>query len=99
MAKLNKTQLIAAVAEKLMISKSDSKKYLETLTDVITEALAKGRDRKVSISGFANFEVKSRKARIGRNPQTGEKIKIPAKKVLKITPLKALKDSALPAKK
>ena len=98
MSKLNKSQLIGEVAEKLAVSKADSKKYLETLMDVITEALSKGKDRKVAISGFANFEVKSRKARMGRNPQTGQSIKIPAKKVLKITPLKALKDSVLPKK-
>ena len=98
MAKLNKSQLIGEVADELSVSKADSKKYLEALMDVITNALSKGKDRKVAISGFANFEVKSRKARTGRNPQTGEAIKIPAKKVLKITPLKALKDSVLPKK-
>ncbi len=99
MAKLNKTQVITEVAQTLDISKADSKKYLESLIDVITKALSKGKDRKVAISGFANFELKSRKARTGRNPATGEKIKIPAKKVLKITPLKAFKDTVLPAKK
>jgi len=99
MAKLNKTQVINEVAAKLDISKADSKKYLEALTDVITTALSKGKERKVSISGFANFELKSRKARTGRNPATGEKIKIPAKKVLKLTALKAFKDAVLPQKK
>ena len=98
MAKLNKSQLINEISESLNISKSDAKKFLESFIQVITDALSKGKDRKVSISGFANFELKSRKARIGRNPATGAEIKIPAKKVLKITALKALKDAVVPSK-
>lgn len=99
MAKLNKSQVIAEVADTLGVSKAESKKFLEAFIDVTTVALSKGKDRKVAISGFANFELKSRKARVGRNPATGEKIKIPAKKVLKITPLKAFKEAVVPQKK
>jgi len=99
MAKLNKSQLIAEVADALEVPKSESKKFLEAFVQVTTTALSKGKERKVAISGFANFELKSRKARTGRNPATGEKIRIPAKKVLKITPLKAFKDAVVPAKK
>ena len=98
MAKLNRSQLIAAIAENLNVSKADSKRYLESFIDVVTDALSKGKDRKVAISGFANFELKNRKARTGRNPATGEAIKIPAKKVLKITALKAFKDAVVPSK-
>jgi len=99
MAKLNKSQLIAEIADKLEVPKTDAKRFLETFIDVTTAALSKGKERKVAISGFANFELKSRKARTGRNPATGEKIRIPAKKVLKITPLKAFKDAVVPPKK
>lgn len=88
---MNKTELIAAVAEKAELSKKDAEKALNSVVESITEALAKGD--KVALIGFGNFEVRERAARKGRNPQTGEEINIAASKVPAFKPGKALKDS------
>ena len=76
---MNKTELIAAVAEQAELSKKDSEKALKAFVDVITEELKKGD--KVQIVGFGTFEARKRAARTGRNPQTGKEIKIAAKTV------------------
>ena len=73
---MNKTELIAAVAEKAEISKKDSEKALKAFVDVVTEQLKAGD--KVQVVGFGTFEVSERAAREGRNPQTGETMKIAA---------------------
>ena len=87
---LNKTELIAAVAEKAEISKKDAEKAVKAFTDAVAEELAKGG--KVQLVGFGNFEVSERPAREGRNPRTGETMTIAASKTPKFKPGKALKD-------
>jgi DNA-binding protein HU-beta len=78
---MNKAQLIDAIAGNAGLTKADAKKALDAIIKVSTQTLKKG-DR-VSIRGFGTFSVSKRSARIGRNPQTGKEIKIPAKKVVK----------------
>ena len=87
---MNKTELIAAVAEKAEISKKDAEKAVKAFTDAVAEELAKGG--KVQLVGFGNFEVRERKEREGRNPRTGETMTIAASKTPKFKPGKALKD-------
>ena len=88
---MNKTELIAAVAEQAELSKKDAEKALKAFTDVIAAELVKGE--KVQLVGFGTFEVSERAARVGRNPQTKQEIKIPASKAPKFKAGKALKDS------
>ncbi len=88
---MNKTELIAAVAEKTAMSKKDSEKAVAAFVDVVTEALAKGD--KVQLVGFGTFEVKERAARMGRNPQTKQPIEIPASRAASFKVGKALKDA------
>lgn len=87
---MNKTELIAAVAEKAEISKKDAEKAVKAFTDAVAEELAKGG--KVQLVGFGNFEVSERPAREGRNPRTGGTMTIAASKTPKFKPGKALKD-------
>ena len=88
---MNKTELIAAAADKAGLSKKDTEKAVTAAIDAITEALVKGD--KVQLVGFGAFEVKERGERIGRNPQTKEEIKIPASKAPVFKAGKALKDA------
>lgn len=88
---MNKTEFIAAVAEKAEISKKDSEKALKAFVDVVTEQLKAGD--KVQLVGFGTFEVSERAAREGRNPQTGKTMKIAACKAPKFKAGKALKDA------
>ena len=87
---MNKTEFIAAVAEKAEISKKDSEKALKAFVDVVTEQLKAGD--KVQLVGFGTFEVSERAAREGRNPQTGKEMTIAASKAPKFKAGKALKD-------
>ena len=87
---MNKTELIAAVAEKAEISKKDAEKAVKAFTDAVAEELKKGE--KIQLVGFGNFEVSERPAREGRNPRTGETMTIAASKTPKFKPGKALKD-------
>lgn len=87
---MNKTELVAAIAEKTELSKKEAEKALKAFTDVISEELAKGE--KIQLVGFGTFEVSERAAREGRNPMTGETIHIAATKTPKFKPGKALKD-------
>ncbi|WP_167955325.1 HU family DNA-binding protein [Anaerosporobacter faecicola] len=87
---MNKTELVAAIAEKTELSKKDSEKALKAFIDVVTEELTKGE--KIQLVGFGTFEVSERAAREGRNPQTGETMKIAASKSPKFKAGKALKD-------
>ena len=88
---MNKTELIAAVAEKAEISKKDSEKALKAFIDVVTDELKNGE--KIQLVGFGTFEVSERAAREGRNPQTGKTMKIGACKAPKFKAGKALKDA------
>ena len=88
---MNKTELIAAVAENAEISKKDSEKALKAFIDIVTSELKKGE--KVQLVGFGTFEVSERAAREGRNPQTGATMKIAACKAPKFKAGKALKDA------
>lgn len=87
---MNKTELVAAVAEKAELSKKDAEKALKAFVDVVSEELVKGE--KVQVVGFGAFEVTERKEREGRNLQTQEPMIIPASKAPKFRPGKALKD-------
>lgn len=78
---MNKAQLIDAIAEKAGLTKADSKKALEAFVATVGESLNAGD--KVALVGFGTFSVSERSERIGRNPQTGKTITIPAKKVVK----------------
>ena len=88
---MNKTELISAVAEKAAISKKDADAAVSAVLDSIIEAL-KGDD-KVQLVGFGTFEVRSRAARTGRNPQTKQTIQIPASKAPVFKAGKAFKDA------
>ena len=88
---MNKTELVAAIAETAEISKKDSEKALKAFIDVVTDQLKKGD--KVQLVGFGTFEVSERAAREGRNPQTGKTMKIAACKAPKFKAGKALKDA------
>ena len=88
---MNKTELVAAVAEKSGLSKKDAERVVSATFETITAQLTKGE--KVQISGFGIFEVKEREARVVRNPRTKEAIEIPASKVPAFKASKALKDS------
>ena len=88
---MNKTELVAAMAEKAQLSKKDAEAALKALTEVVTEELKKGE--KIALVGFGTFEVSERAAREGRNPQTGEPMTIAASKSPKFKAGKALKDA------
>ena len=88
---MNKTELVAAIAEQAEISKKDAEKALKAFTDVVAEELKKGE--KIQLVGFGTFEVSERAAREGRNPQTGETMTIAASKTTKFKAGKSLKDS------
>ena len=87
---MNKTELIAAVAAKAGLTKKDAETVVNATIESITESLVKGD--KVNVSGFGIFEVKSREARVGRNPRTKETIQIPATKLPAFKASKTLKD-------
>ena len=88
---MNKTELIAAAAERAGMTKKDTEKALNAAIDAITAALVAGD--KVQVSGFGIFEVKTREARMGRNPRTGEAMEIAASKVPGFKASKTLKDA------
>jgi len=88
---MNKTELVAKVAELTNLTKKDAGKAVEATIEAISQALAANDN--VQIIGFGSFEVRERAARKGRNPQTGVEIDIPASKVPAFKPGKALKDS------
>ena len=88
---MNKTELIAVVAEKAELSKKDAEKAVKAYTDVVTEELVKGG--KVQLVGFGTFEVADRPSREGRNPKSGEPMTIAASRVPKFKAGKALKDA------
>ena len=88
---MNKTELIAATAEKAGLSKKDAERTLNAAIDAISASLVAGE--KVQISGFGIFETKNREARTGRNPHTKQTIQIPATRVPAFKASKSLKDA------
>lgn len=87
---MNKTELVATIAEKSEISKKDAERALNAFTDTVSDALREGD--KIQLVGFGTFEVSERAERTGRNPQSGETMVIPASKIPKFKAGKALKD-------
>lgn len=87
---MNKPELVNAIAEKTGLNKKDSERAVNALVESISEALAKGE--KVSLVGFGTFEVRTRQARTGRNPRTGQTLTIPAAKVPAFKPGKQLRE-------
>ena len=87
---MNKTELVASVAEKAELSKKDAEKAVAAMLENVEEALKAGD--KVALVGFGTFEVKERAARTGKNPRTGEAVKIPAARVPVFKAGKGLKD-------
>jgi DNA-binding protein HU-beta len=94
---MNRRELVLALAERADTDRRTADEMLSSLVDVITETVSTGEP--VAISGFAKFARVDRKARMGRNPQTGEAIKIKASRKARITPLKAFKDSVMTGKR
>ncbi|MCR5303537.1 MAG: HU family DNA-binding protein [Lachnospiraceae bacterium] len=88
---MNKTELVAEIAKQAGLSKKDAEASLKAFTDVVTTTLKKGD--KVQLVGFGTFEVAQRAARDGRNPHTGETMKIKASKAPKFKAGKAFKDA------
>ena len=88
---MNKTQLIEHIAATTDLSKAAAGRVLSTVLDSVTKTLKKGGT--VSLTGFGSFSVTKRKARIGRNPQTGDALKIKAAKVPQFRPSKGLKEA------
>lgn len=87
---MNKAELVEAIAKETKLSKKDSEAALKAFIEAVGSELSKGND--VSLIGFGTFSVGTRAARTGRNPRTGEEIKIAAAKTPKFKPGKALKD-------
>lgn len=87
---MNKTELVAAMAEKCELSKKDTEKVLKAFTETVSEQLKTGD--KIQLVGFGTFEVVDRAARTGKNPQTGKTMKIAACKAPKFKAGKALKE-------
>ncbi len=88
---MNKTELIAAVAEKVGITKKDAERIVNATVDTIAKTLTSGE--KVQLSGFGIFEVKNREARVGRNPRTKEAVQIPATKLPVFKASKSLRET------
>ena len=93
---MNRSQLLNAFAERTDMSRKEADAQLTSLVELITETVARGED--VAISGFAKFRRIDRPARMARNPATGEQVRVAAKRVARITPLKAFKDAVLSGK-
>lgn len=88
---MTKADIVEAIYEKIGFSKKESAEIVEMVFDTMKGTLEKGE--KIKISGFGNFVVRSKKPRIGRNPQTGEEIEISARKVLTFRPSQVLKSA------
>jgi DNA-binding protein HU-beta len=94
---VNRSQLLNELAEANEWTRKEADQFLTSFTDLITATVATGED--VAISGFAKFRRIDRPARMARNPATGEQVRVAAKRVARITPLKAFKDAVLSGKK
>ena len=93
---MNRRELVLALSERTETDRRSADEMLSAFTDIITETVAKGEP--VAITGFAKFARVDRPARMGRNPQTGEAIKIKASRRVRVTALKAFKDAVLTGK-
>ena len=91
---MTKADLVEAVHTKVGFSKRESADIVEMIFNTMKETLEKGE--KIKISGFGNFEVRDKRARVGRNPQTGEVIEISARRVLTFKPSQVLKNALNP---
>nr|WP_282706918.1 HU family DNA-binding protein [Natroniella acetigena] len=95
---ITKTKLVEQISEKTGITKKDTKETLDAMLDVVTENLQEEAKKpaderaKIQLIGFGSFEVRDRSARMGRNPQTGEEMEIPARTVPAFKPGKSLKE-------
>ena len=87
---MTRTELVDALAQRMNIDKREVKVYLDALTALIEDTIRDGGE--VPLKGLGKFKVQNRKARVGRNPLTGEELQIPAKTVVKFTLAKSLKD-------
>ncbi len=88
---MTKAELVAAISKEAKISKASAEKSVNAFIAGVTKAMRKGE--KLTLTGFGTFTVVKRKARTGRNPQTGKEIKIPATRVVKFKPGNVLKDA------
>ncbi len=88
---MTKAELVATMGKEAKISKASAEKSLQSFTNAVTKALKKGD--KLTLTGFGTFSVTKRKARLGRNPQTGKEIKIPAARVAKFKAGSLLKNT------
>ena len=88
---MNKKELISTLSSNLHIAEVEAKRFVESFQSVVTETLSDGGE--VSLVGFGRFHTKKQRARIGRNPATGESIKIPAKVLPAFSPGKRLKET------
>lgn len=88
---MTKADIIEGVYEKVGFSKKESAEIVELVFDTLKETLERGD--KIKISGFGNFQVRHKRARVGRNPQTGKVIEIPARRVLTFRPSQVLKSA------
>jgi DNA-binding protein HU-beta len=96
MPAMNRSQLLNELASRNDATRREDDEWLTSFTELITSTVASGQD--VAISGFAKFRRIDRPARMARNPATGEMVKVKAKRVARITPLKAFKDAVLSGK-
>ena len=87
---MNKKQLIAQLSGSLNLSKADAERTFDSITTIILNELK--NDETVKIAGFGTYKVAKRKARVGRNPRTGEQIQIGASQKVKFLPAKSLKE-------
>ncbi len=94
---MNRSQLLNELADRNDWTRREADTFLTSFTDLITATVSTGED--VAISGFAKFRRIDRPARMARNPATGEQVKVAAKRVARITPLKAFKDAVLSRRK
>ncbi len=90
MADMTKTDVVEEIAERTQLTKADSERALEAFLGTISTALSRGQS--VQVTGFGTFEVRDRAARKARNPQTGEEIDVPARRVPAFRAGKSLKD-------
>ncbi|WP_419787951.1 HU family DNA-binding protein [Pseudodesulfovibrio sp.] len=88
---MTKADLIVKIAEKANLTKANAERALNAFLETVEDTLVK--EGKLTLTGFGTFNVDERKARVGRNPRTGDEIKIPATKVVKFHPGKVLKEA------
>ena len=88
---MNKRELVSTLSSNLQITDAEAQRFVDSFQGIITNALSNGEE--ISLIGFGRFHIKKQRARIGRNPSTGESIKIPAKVLPAFSPGKTLKET------